>query len=160
MAEDSLPSSDDRYQFAAWDELGAGAPTVVAYAAICSQAMVSAAPAPSSLSLPARTILFAARERGVFEIKGTYDAFEATARLLAVCVMLEDEQTLVFLNSEEPELTIRFLDGFRELCRAGLMMHHMYREFSLTGRGFDWARKVVREEVTPLLSKFPLEPPH
>ena len=160
MADETLPSGEERFQFAAWDELGAGAPTVVALAAICSQALIASQPQPQPLSLPARTILFAARERGVLEIKGTYDAFHATARLLAVCILLEDERSLVFLSPGEPELTVRFLDGFRELCRSGLVMHHLYREFSLTGRGFDRARQIAREEVEPLLAKFPLDSPY
>ncbi len=160
MTDELLPAGDERFQFAAWDELGAGAPTVVALAALCSQAMLATHPSTPPLSLPARTILYAARERGVLEIKGTYDAFNATARLLAVCVLLEDERSLVFLSPEEPELTVRFLDGFRELCRGGLVMHHLYREFSLTGRGFDRARQIPREEVAPLLGKFSLDSPY
>lgn len=155
MNEQRLPSSEDRYHFAAWEELGAGAPTVIAFAALCSQALVAPAAPETPLSLPARTILYLARQRGVLEIRGKYDAFSATARLLSVSVVLDDEQTLALLTPEDPELTVRFLDGFRELCQSGLVMHHLFREFSLTTRGFESARRVTREEVEPLLGRLP-----
>ena len=65
------------------------------------------------------------------------DAFSAPARFLAVRVELDEEQWLVFRSREDPAVTIRFLDGFRELCAAGLVMHHLYRDFSLTRAGFE-----------------------
>jgi hypothetical protein len=99
----------------------------------------------------ARTILFAARRRGVLEIKGTNDAFEAPSRFLAVRVELDTERWLVFRSREDPAITIRFLDGFRELCAAGLVMHHLYRDFSLTKAGFDVASDVPQEEIQELL---------
>ncbi len=48
---------------------------------------------------------------------------------------------------EEPERTIRILDAFRQLCVSGLVMHHLFREFSLTRAGFELARTISRQEV-------------
>ena len=47
--------------------------------------------------------------------------------------------------------TIRFLAGFRELCSAGLVMHHIYQEFSLTREGIERAATVPEAEVQALL---------
>lgn len=150
---DSLPNSDDRVGFAAWEELGAGAPTIVAYARLCSLAMLGQC-AEGELSQAARAILFAARNQGVLEIKGSYTQFEAPNRLLAVCVQLEDGEDLVFKSRSEPERTVRMLEGFRELCSKGLILHHLFREFSLSAAGFERARTIEVAEVESLLREF------
>ena len=91
------------------------------------------------LTPEAEAILCAARERGIFEVKGTNQEFESTRRLLAIYVETAANCYLVFRDQREPEVTIRFLDGFRELCEAGLVMHQMGAEFSLTRSGFERA---------------------
>lgn len=106
----------------------------------------------SSLSLDdfsgeALAILYSARDRGIIELKAVNTAFDAAARLLAVYVEETDERTIAFRDSHKPEITVRFLDGFRELCERGLVLHHIYRDFSLSPRGFELARKVPRERV-------------
>ncbi len=147
----------DNYLSGSWDALGAGAPVLVALAQLCSQAMVEinhvdAAPTddlpPESLA-----ILVAARNRGVIELKAVNTAFEAPSRLLAVYVELDETQTIAFRAPHEPEITVRFLEGFRQLCLRGLVMHHIHRDFSLTSRGFELARTINAQKVQPWLDK-------
>ncbi len=134
-----------------WEELGAGAPTLIAFAQLCSQALAANRTEPAErLSDEARAILYAARHRGSIEIKGVNHAFESSERFLTVCVELDLERQLILKRHDDPELTIRFLDGFRQLCASGLVMHHIYRDFSLTRSGFELARTIPREQV-PLL---------
>jgi hypothetical protein len=66
---------------------------------------------------------------------------------------VDETQTIAFRDPQVPEVTIRFLEGFRQLCSFGLVMHHIHRDFSLTSRGFDIARTLKREEVQPWLDK-------
>ncbi len=135
-----------------WEELGVGAPTLMALAMLCGKALAGEA-ASGELSLEARAILHAARQRGLVEIKGANTAFESPERLLAVHVELEPERGIAFRSRANPEFTVRCLDGFRQLCAAGLVMHHLYREFSLTMRGFETARSVPAELVQEILDQ-------
>jgi hypothetical protein len=73
--------------------------------------------------------------------------------LLAVYVELTDTQTIAFRDPGNPEVTVAFLEGFRQLCRKGLVMHHIHRDFSLSLLGFQVARTIDREEVQPWLDK-------
>lgn len=130
-----------------WEELGHGAPTLAGYARVCSLALASGATYDQqqlieSLSTEAKTILVAARERGTIEVKGANQAFDAPARLLAVYIDSTGPHPYLFRRKEQPEVTIRFLGGFHELCRLGLVMHHTFAEFSLTRDGFDVARQI------------------
>jgi hypothetical protein len=162
----------DSYLSGSWEALGNGAPVLVALAQICSvawtdrnrfgpaspsegtselaadvnQAADDVAPL-SSLSGEARAILFAARDRGIIELKAVNTAFDAAARLLAVYVEVTDERTIAFRDSHNPEVTVRFLDGFRELCAAGYIIHHIYRDFSLSPAGFAAGKRIARGEV-------------
>ena len=149
--------TEDGRRLAVWEELGAGAPTVSALAQLCGQAMVEGrVTSVEELSEEARAILYAARQRGAIEIKAVNHAFESTERFLTVCVELDLERELILKRRDDPELTIRFLDGFRELCGGGLVMHHILRDFSLTRTGFQAARAIPREQVvllTPLLDE-------
>ncbi len=137
-----------------WEALGAGAPVLVALAQLTSQAMIDP---PSvrieDLSHEARAILYAAHLRGMIEIKGSHTAFEAPSRMLAVYIDLDETQTIGFRDPNDPELTIRFLEGFRQLCAAGLVIHHSHRDFSLSTRGYAMARMLSKEEVQPWLIK-------
>lgn len=129
-----------------WEDLGAGAPTIIALARLASQAMATEA-AAAELTGEAKALLFAARDRGVIAVKGANDAFDSVDRFLSVHVELDADSVLAFKNKSEPEMTIRFLDGLRELCAAGLVIHHHYREFSLSRVGFEAARSLALEEV-------------
>jgi hypothetical protein len=145
----------DNYLSGSWEALGAGAPVLVALAQISSDAMVNNAPSISleRMMPEAKAILVAARERGVIELKALNTAFEAPSRLLAVYVELDESQTIAFRDRQQPEVTVRFLEGFRVLCENGLVMHHIHRDFSLTSRGFELARMIPIEEVQPWLDK-------
>ncbi|MDX1930378.1 MAG: hypothetical protein SFV81_27885 [Pirellulaceae bacterium] len=146
----------DNYLHGSWEALGNGAPMLVALAQLCSERWVrsqSGAVELSSLSGEAQAILFAARGRGIVEIKAVNSAFDAAARLLAVYVELDDEHTIAFRDSKNPEVTVRFLDGFRELCEKGLMLHHIYRDFSLAPSAIALAKNIEREQVQHLLDK-------
>lgn len=158
----------DNYLSGSWEALGNGAPVLVALAQICSIAWTrrgagAAQPAQQAavlgepgagvfgsldgLSGEALAILHAARDRGIIELKAVNTAFDAAARLLAVYVEESDERTIAFRDAHRPEVTVRFLDGFRELCERGLVIHHIYRDFSLSPIGFELARSITREQV-------------
>ena len=147
----------DNYLSGSWDALGAGAPVLVALSQLCSNAMVELDTASGSelgpLSPESKAILVAARERGVIEIKAVNAAFEAPSRLLAVYIELDETQTIAFRDPQDPEVTVRFLEGFRVLCTKGFVMHHIHRDFSLTQRGFELAKTLSRQEVQPWLDK-------
>lgn len=172
--------TDDGRQMVLWQELGEGAPTLVAFARLCSEALVASrslrgTPGPGdatngksasalfdgdlletpktpleSLDEEARAILYLARHRGTIEVKAVNHAFESSERFLTVCVELDLERTFILKRRDDPELTVRFLDGFRQLCISGLVMHHIFRDFSLTRRGFEVARTVQLDQV-PIL---------
>ncbi len=145
--------SEDGRQMVLWQELGEGAPTLIAFARLCSDALAAnyADPVPA-LSEEARAILYVARRRGAMEIKGVNHAFDSSERFLAVCVELDLERSFILKRRSDPELNIRFLDGFRQLCASGLVMHHLLRDFSLTLRGFAVARSIRREDVPVLVA--------
>lgn len=151
----------DSYLSGSWEALGAGAPMLVALSQLCSDAIVNYPAikedkdsAESLQLLPeAKAILVAARDRGVIELKALNSAFEAPSRMLAVYIELDDTQTIAFRDANKPEITVKFLEGFRQLCSLGLVMHHIYRDFSLTSRGFDLARTISKEEVQIWIDK-------
>jgi hypothetical protein len=152
MLQPFFGSNDVRWA-ETWQELGEGAPTLAGFARLCSLSLAGQAQPERPLSLEAQAILYAARERGVIEVKGAHRAFDAPARLLAVQVETSPQQTTIFRSPDKPEVTIRFLAGFRELCEAGLAMHHIYGDFSLTREGFERARSIQLADVEPLLKE-------
>lgn len=137
-----------------WEALGEGAPTLAALATLCAQQIVTPSELCSleELSGEAQAILYAARHRGVIEVRGVSTAFEAPARMLAVYVEIDESQTVAFRDRERPETTLRFFEAFCQLCRRGLVMHHLHRDFSLTVRGFELARTVCEEQVGSYLA--------
>ena len=147
----------DNYLSGSWDALGAGAPVLVALSQLCSNAMVRLDATnemiADHLSPESKAILVAARNRGVIEIKAVNSAFEAASRMLAVYVELDETQTIAFRDPTEPEVTVRFLEGFRVLGDKGLVMHHIHRDFSLSSKGFELARTISKQEVQPWLDK-------
>ena len=137
-----------------WEALGHGAPTLVALAQLCAKALLDQSTCDDDdLSQEARTILYAARERGTIEVRGVNTAFEATARMLAIYVEENEQKTIAFRNREDPKATVRFFEGFCQLCRYGYVIHHLYRDFSLTHKGFQLAVEITREEVEAGLSQ-------
>jgi len=143
-----LGRSQDADRVALWEELGAGVPTLMAFARLCSNALVADRRQPADeLSEEARAILYVARRRGSIEVKGTDTAVDSSERLLAVCVEVEPDRQFVFRRRGDPQLTVRCLEGFRELCSSGMVMHHLFREFSLTHSGFEMAKTIERESI-------------
>lgn len=151
----------DNYLHGSWEALGNGAPVLVALAQLCSERWVRRSDADQAESkdaelieelLPeARAILFAARERGIIEVRAVHSAFDAAARLLAVYVEVSDERTIAFRDPKNPAVTVKFLEGFRDLCERGLMIHHIHRDFSLSSRALRVASRVQRAQVQGLL---------
>ena len=154
MADILPPAADSDPRWAAtWQELGQGAPTLAGLARVASISVATGGDKSVALSREARCILHAARNRGVIDIKGANRAFDAPGRMLAVYVEADADRTLIFRNREKPAYTIRFLAGFRELCAAGLAMHQIYTEFSLTREGLDLAQSIPADEVRDLLDQ-------
>lgn len=148
----------DNYLHGSWEALGQGAPMLVALAQLCSERWVLRTPqsdgeADSPLPPEARAILYAAQSRGIIEIRAVNSAFDAAARLLAVYVEMSNERTIAFRDPQQPEVTIRFMEGFRELCQRGLMIHHIYRDFSLSAQGLALAKSIDVAEVQELLDQ-------
>lgn len=137
----------------AWQELAEGAPTILAFAQLCSLALVDAESkvAAESLSDEAKTILALAANRGTIEIRAHRDPIDSVERFLAVCVEVESERRILFLQKEDPHQTVKFLEGFRQLCRAGLILHHLQRDFSLSTHGFELARSFDPRDFTTLI---------
>ena len=101
----------------------------------------------SELEPESLAILYAARERGIIEVRAVNSAFDAAARLLAVYVELDEERTIAFRDAKSPEVTLRFLAGFRNLCERGLILHHIFRDFSLSPHAFEIARTISKTDV-------------
>jgi len=141
---------------ASWEALGSGGPTLAALAAVCAQAIIHPPPTDSSeksLGLEAQAILFSARNRGVIEVRGVRTAFEAPGRLLAVYVEEDESRTIAFRSQTHPEVTVRFFDGFCELCRAGMILHHLQRDFTLSRLGFERARRISHQDIAEKLAE-------
>lgn len=136
-----------------WEALGNGAPTLVALAQVCAHAIIRPLGELETLNLEAKTILYAARNRGMIEVRGVNTAFEASARMLAVYVEEDEHRTIAFRNRENPKVTMRFFEGMCQLCRNGLVVHHLFRDFSLTERGFTLAAAIDLAEVQESLGE-------
>ena len=125
------------------EELLSGLPTIMAFARLCSAVLAQprdeSEEAVAVLAPEAEAILCAARRQGMLEIKGSNNEIESAKRLLAVHVETDPGCFLVFRDQQDPQVTVRFLDGFRQLCQAGLIIHQMAAEFSLTRSGFERA---------------------
>lgn len=148
MADDPLPSHSETQS---WKSLGTGGPTIHALARLAGASWADTRPigvdSPHELSAEARTILALARQHGVIELKSTNIAFDSTERLLTVHVQLTENRQMRFRKTGNARFTIRFLDGFRELCGVGLVVHQLYHEFCLTTRGFDWSDQIDRNSL-------------
>lgn len=138
---------DERQPGLAWEDLGKGAPTIIALAQLASQALAAGARATEGLSDEAKAILYAARERGVITVKASNKAFDSVDRFLTVFVEVDAETVLAFKSQQDPQIIVRFLDALRQLCASGLVMHQLFCEFSLSPAGFDLAKSLKPEQV-------------
>ena len=137
-----------------WEDLTNGIPTIVALARLCGIAMCEPPrelPKQSDLSAEAQAILYVARDSGAISIRGDKNAFEPAERFLAICVELGEGRRIEFRCTRDPKQTIRFIDGFRQLCRFGLVMHQLMNDFSLTGQGFDLAARIQSDPIPEVL---------
>ncbi len=148
MTGDSLPSHSESES---WKALGRGGPTIQALAQLAGACWTGLRPphpdSAEQLGPHARALLAVARQHGVIELKATNVAFDSTERLLTVHVQLDEHRQMRFRRVGDARLTTQFLDGFRELCSAGLVIHQLYQEFCLTNRGFSWADQIDRNDV-------------
>lgn len=145
----------DNYLHGSWEALGNGAPILVALAQLCAQRWVHGPVLEDLDNLPAesKAILFAARKRGIVEVRAVNSAFDAAARLLAVYVEVDEERTIAFRDPSDPAVTMQFLQGFRSLCDSGLIIHHIHRDFSLSPLALDYAQQIEEVSVKELLDK-------
>lgn len=135
-----------------WKDLTHSVPTLAALAQLASDRLVSPNTVEIALSPEANTILSITRNRGVIELKSNNTEFESAQRMLAVYVEQAADTHVMFRSRTEPEVTVRFLDGFRQLCDAGLVMHQVGGEFSLTSQGYEQARKINPIEVAEFVA--------
>lgn len=150
----------DNYLHGSWEALGQGAPVLVALAQLASERWVHRsgqslddAELLEQLSDPAKAILYSAGQRGVIEVRAVNTAFDAAARMLAVYVEVSEERTIAFRDPAAPVITLAFLEAFRSLCDLGLVMHHIYKDFTLTERALQLAQKITAEDVQEWVSK-------
>ena len=137
------PSAD------AWRALDTGVPTISAYAELCRQSIISPPPTPGheDLSAEAVTILVCGAQRGVVDLRACKDDFDSVDRFLAVCIETEPDSHLLFLKREDPVQTVAFLQGFAELCRSGLVIHHLGRDFSFSKSGYALAKELTDSDL-------------
>ena len=153
MFDRGFQLADDRRGLT-WEDLVQGAPTIIAMAQLCSRALANEADKSidvAALSDEARAILHTAAETGSICLRGDKNAFDSADRFLAVCVEREEGRRIEFKKCEEPEQIVKFMEGFRQLCSLGLVMHHMSNDFSLTAQGFQLARSIDPEPLQPFL---------
>ena len=72
-------------------------------------------------------------------------------RQWSVCVELDDEQKLLFRQKGNVRKTLQFIEGFRQLCQSGLIMHHLQSDFSLTEKGFQIAEQLNDDELKAMI---------
>lgn len=136
--------------------VGEGYPTIAALAMLCANAISNPPSDPSDtieekLSDEAKALLVAAKGRGTFEIRATKASFDSTERFLAICVESEPEVFLMFRRKGQPRQSIKFFEGFAELCRFGLMVHHLHKDFSLSTNGYRLADSLSADPLKSLI---------
>lgn len=126
-------------------DLVAGLPTIWGFACLAGRALAGQCLPPESLSPEAQVILRAAQPRGILELRGQPDAFDSTERLIAVAVEQSEGRWLIFKEKSNPRKTLAYVEGFRQLCQAGWVLHQSQREFSLTHSGYDASTSLAEE---------------
>lgn len=125
-------------------EMSEGLPTISAFARLCGHALAGEIQAVT-VSQEALTLVAACGDQGTFDIRGDKDGFESAERFLAVCVEVGPSRRLLFRDKSNPRQTMLYLEGFRQLCQSGFIMHHMMKDFSLSKTGYELAETL---EVT------------
>ena len=106
-----------------------------------------------SLSPEAEAILFAARKHGSFELKVTNAAVDPVDRFIAVHVQVAPEELFALRLPGDAAATMRWFEGFRELCAGGFVVHHIDSDFSLTSAGFEKAKSIQPNDVQECLRR-------
>lgn len=148
--------SHDASQQTLWQELETGAATISAFAELCRRSMIAPPQSPpdaADLSGEAKTILVIAAERGVIDVRACKDDFDSVERFLAICVETQPDDRVLFLRKDDPVQTVAFLEGFAELCRHGLILHHLGRDFSFSKLGYELASQLNTADAKETLSK-------
>lgn len=138
-----------------WQELEFGAATISAFAELCRRSIINPPEAvtdPDSLSDEAKTILVCGGQRGVVDVRACKDDYDSVERFLAICVETEPDSHVLFLQREDPVQSVAFLDGFGELCRSGLIVHHLGRDFSFSKAGYAIAKQLCDDGTAKSLS--------
>lgn len=140
---------------AGWKSLDTGVPTISAFAELCRRAIIipPASVDPEELSPEAQAILVCGAQRGVLDLRACKDDYDAVERFLAVCVEVEPNCHRLFLQREDPVQSVAFLNGFAQLCRAGLIVHHLGRDFSFSSFGYALAKQLCDEGAAETLAK-------
>ncbi len=134
-------------------ELAEGIPTIAGLAMLCSRSLANLGREDSAgdslmteLWREARVVLVAARERGMIEMRGQSDSFDSSQRLIAVAVEKDQDTRIIFRRKSDPAWTMSYVEGFRQLCQHGLVIHQFGREFVLSGTGFRLAKSLDEKE--------------
>ena len=138
-----------------WQSLEVGASTISAFAELCRLAIIAppeTAIEPDALSDEAKAILVCGGQRGVVDVRACKDDYDSVERFLAVCVETEPDSHVLFLQREDPVQTMAFLDGFVQLCRAGLVVHHLGRDFSFSKAGYALSKQLCDDGLAESLS--------
>ncbi len=144
-------SGSDEMLTLLWSDMGVGAPTLIGLAQLCSRAMLCGTLLTEDLSAEAKAILLMAAQRGMLEVKPNNTAYESASRLLTVFVEIDDDTRVRFRHPRDVRQNVRFLEGFRQLCAGGLVLHHLFHEFTLTDAGFALAATIRPDEIRDVL---------
>lgn len=135
-----------------WREISDGVPTLTGLATLCSRNLAGLTTPVAQLSLEAQAILYQARQRGMIELQNHAELFDSSDRLLAIIVELPEQKRWMFKRHAQPRTTQLFLEGFRQLCQSGLVIHQSHKEFSLTAAGFERADSIDPQTLTTQLA--------
>lgn len=144
-------STTDQASSTILQELANGLPTIAAFAKLCGRSISGEVEPVANLAPEALAIVAASGGQGMFDIRGDKEAFESADRFLAVCVEVAADRRLLFRDKANPRQTMLFLEGFRQLCQSGLIMHHMLKDFSLTSSGFELSDRLNANDYQALI---------
>lgn len=116
---DDLPTTSEPRFAELWNDLGQGTPTIAAFAHACSISLAKGVDPAVTLSREAKAILFAAKNRGLLEIKASNKAFESPQRLLAVCVETGEGHALISAAGGTLRTRLAFWPGFANCVLPG-----------------------------------------
>lgn len=135
---------DDELALFQGRELARGMPAVTGLALLSSRALAGLCKPPAELGRQAEAILALAAERGLIELRIQPDRIDSSERLLAVAVEISGEERKVLRKTGDPAWTMGFVEGLRQLCLGGLVVHLAGHEFVLSAAGFEKARALDR----------------